>query len=157
MQGEQLLERVRAAQSDLGTGDPADALAAAEPLLTETAEAVRGPAYLSASPHERTRILEAFCYARVTAVLALEAVGAKEAVPRIRTIAGEAMEVATHDNAAWKVLCAAAEMLGRSGDSEGAVWAVQAANRLAPPDEDYVTRLRGSLKSMFPAAFAEQR
>ena len=156
VQSTELLDRVRDAQHDLGTGDPADALEAVEPLLSATADAVRGPGFLRASPPERARLIEAFCYARVTAVLALEAVDARQAVPRIRTLAGEALEVATPDNAAWKALCAAAEMLGRSGDADGAVWAVEAARRLVP-QEDYVIQLRGSLRSMFPGAFAEPR
>lgn len=149
------MERVRAAQEELGSGDAGDALEMVEPLLSETTEAVRGPAFLSASPIERQRIVEAFCYARVTAVLALEAVDARQAVPRIRSLAAEALEMATTDNSAWKVLCAAAEMLARAGESDNAVWAVQAAERLAP-EEEYVVRVRGSLKSMFPAAFTEQ-
>lgn len=150
------MERVRAAQVELGSGDAGDALEMAEPLLSETSEAVRGPAFLRASPVERQRIMEAFCYARVTAVLALEAVDARQAVPRIRSLAAEALEMATRDNAAWKVLCAAAEMLARAGESDSAVWAVSAAARLAP-EEEYVVRVRGSLKSMFPAAFGEQQ
>lgn len=148
------MSRVRAAQEELGSGDAGDALDMVEPLLSETAEAVRGPAYLRANPMERQRIIEAFCYARVTAVLALEAVDARQAVPRIRSLAGEALEMATADNSAWKVLCAAAEMLARAGESDSAVWAVQAAARLAP-EEEYVVRVRGSLKSMFPTAFSD--
>lgn len=151
-----LMERVRAAQHDLGAGDPADALEAVEPLLAETAEAVRGPQFLRASPPERAQLLDAYCYARVTAVLALEAVDASKAVPRIRTLAGEALEMATRDSAAWKVLCAAAEMLARSGDADGAVWAITAAGHLAP-EEEYVGQLRASLRSMFPAAFTDRR
>lgn len=150
------MERVRAAQEELGSGDAADALEMVEPLLSETSDAVRSPEFLSASPLERSRILEAFCYARVTAVLALESVDAREAVPRIRSLAVEALEVATGDNPAWKVLCAAAEMFARAGEADNAVWAVQAAERLAP-EEDYIVRVRGSLQSMFPAAFSERR
>lgn len=148
------MSRVRAAQEELGSGDAGDALEMVEPLLAETTEAVRGPAFLRASPLERQRIIEAFCYARVTAVLALEAVDARQAVPRIRSLAAEALEMATTDNSAWKVLCAAAEMLARAGEADSAVWAVQAAARLAP-EEEYVVRVRGSLKSMFPTAFTD--
>lgn len=151
-QGAQLMERVRSAQEELGSGDPAEALAMVEPLLSETAEALRSPAFLSAARHTRRQLLEAFCYARVTAILALESAGAREALPRIRSLAAEALEMATHDNPAWKVLCAAAEMFARAGDADGAVWAVRAAERLAP-QEEYVVRVRGSLQSMFPAAF----
>lgn len=156
VQGTQLMERVRAAQEELGAGDAADALAMVEPLVSETAAALASPEFLSAGPHARRQIVEAFCYARVTAILALEAAEAREAVPRIRSLAAEALEVATADNPAWKVLCAAAEMFARAGDADSAVWAVRAAERLAP-QEEYVVRVRGSLQSMFPAAFSEQR
>lgn len=149
------MQRVRTAQEELGSGDAADALAMVEPLLAETAEAVRNPAFLSAAPPTRRQLIEAFCYARVTAILALEAVDAREAVPRIRSLAAEALEVATRDNPAWKALCAAAEMFARAGDADSAVWAVRAAERLAP-QEEYVVRVRGSLQSMFPAAFSDK-
>ncbi len=149
--GRELLQRVRAAQEELGTGDAGEALNLVQPLLTETGEALRGMDFLSRSAEDRAQVLEAFCYARVTAILALESVGAAAAVPRIRALAGEALDVATPGNDAWKALCAAAEMLARSGDAEGALRAVEAASRLVP-EEEYVTRLRASLRSMFPHA-----
>lgn len=152
--GQELLADVRSAQEELGAGDPGDALAQVEPILEETAEAVRSIEFVTRPGADRSAILEAFCYARVTAVLALESQGAATAQPRIRAIVGEVLDVAAHHDSAWKVCCAAAEMLARSGDSDGAVWAVQAAERLAPEDEDYVTKLRGSLQSMFPTAFS---
>jgi hypothetical protein len=155
VQGSELMERVRSAQEELGSGDAADALAMVEPLLSETSEALRSPDFLAAPPHTRRQLIEAFCYARVTAVLALEAAEASEAIPRIRSLAAEALEVATGDNPAWKVLCAAAEMFARAGDADSAVWAVRAAERLAP-QEEYVVRVRGSLQSMFPAAFTTE-
>lgn len=146
------MERVRAAQEELGTGDPGKALEMVEPLLLETKEALRSFDFLGRPSGDRAQVIEAFCYARVTAILALESQGANAAMPRIRELAGEAIEVAGTGNPAWKVLCAAAEMLSRSGDADGAVWAVRNAERLAP-EEDYVIRLRGSVQSMFPAAF----
>lgn len=149
------MARVREAQAELGAGDPADALEMAEPLVEETGEALRSLDFVRRSPEDRAQVVKAFCYARVSAILALESVGADTALPRIRALAGEALEIATKDNEAWKVLCAAAEMLSRSGDAEGAVHAVSAAARLAPEDEEYVRRLRGSIQSMFPAAFSE--
>lgn len=152
--GSDLLQRVRSAQAELGTGDPGDALEMVEPLLDETADALRAFDFLSRSELDRKLVVEAFCYARVTAILALESVGATTAVRRIRALAGEAREVAAEGNDAWKVLCAAAEMLSRAGDAEGAASAVTAAARLAPEDEEYVRRLRGSIRSMFPAAFS---
>lgn len=153
--GADLIARVREAQSELGSGDPAVALEMVEPLLDETGEALRSLEFVRRSPEDRAEVVKAFCYARVTATLALESSDAETALPRIRAMAGEAMEVATHDNDAWKVLCAAAEMLSRAGDAEGAARAVNAAARLAPEDEEYVVRLRGSIRSMFPAAFRE--
>lgn len=151
--GTDILARVREAQAELGTGDAADALKLVEPLLDETAEALRAFDFLSRTPLDRAAVVEAFCYARVTAVLALESVGATTAVKRIRALSGEALEVAAEGNDAWKVLCAAAEMLSRAGDAEGAASAVTAAARLAPEEEEYVRQLRGSIRSMFPAAF----
>lgn len=148
-----MLERVQAAQLELGTGDAADALELVEPLLEETAQALRSLDFVSRSPQDRRVVVEAFCYARVTAILALESVGAAAALGRIRALAAEALEIATDGNDAWKVLCAAAEMLSRAGDAEGAAQTVTAAARLAPEDEDYVRQLRGSIRSMFPAAF----
>lgn len=152
--GSELMERVRTAQAELGTGDAADALQMVEPLLVETAEALRALDFLTRSPADRRAVVEAFCYARVTAVLALESAGADTATRRIRVLAGEALEVAAEGNAAWKVLCAAAEMLSRAGDAEGAAAAITAGAKLAPDDEEYVRQLRGSIRSMFPAAFA---
>lgn len=150
--GDELATDVRRAQEELGQGDPADALELVEPLLTETAEAVRSPEFLGRSAPDRQLVLEAFCYARITATLALEAVGAAEAVPRIRRLASEALDLASWGGDVWKVLCAASEMLARSGDPDGAAWAVNAASRLAP-DEEYVTQVRGSVRSMYPSAF----
>lgn len=149
------MERVREAQHELGTGDAGDALAMVEPLLDETAEALRALDFLARPPDDRRAVLDAYCYARVTAVLALESQGAAAAVGRIHSLAGEAMEVAAEGNDAWKVLCAAAEMLSRAGDAEGAARTVEAAARLAPEDEDYPRQLRASIRSMFPAAFRD--
>ncbi|HVM13986.1 MAG TPA: hypothetical protein VM287_06625 [Egibacteraceae bacterium] len=154
--GNDLLARVQTAQAELGTGDAADALELVEPLLDETAEALRAFDFLSRPPPDRRAVVEAFCYARVTAILALESVGAAAAVGRIRALAAEALNVAAEGNDAWKVLCAAAEMLSRAGDAEGAASAVTAAVRLAPEDEEYVRQLRGSIRSMFPAAFPKR-
>ncbi|HVM00964.1 MAG TPA: hypothetical protein VM324_16865 [Egibacteraceae bacterium] len=154
--GSDILERVRTAQAELGTGDPADALALVEPLLDETAEALRSLDFVARSPEDRRAVVEAFCYARVTAILALESVGATAAVGRIRALAAEALDVAAEGNDAWKVLCAAAEMLSRAGDADGAASSVMAAARLAPEDVEYVRQLRGSIRSMFPAAFADR-
>lgn len=153
--GNELMDRVRAAQVELGTGEAADALEMVEPLLVETAEALRALDFLTRSPLDRQVVVEAFCYARVTAVLALESAGAATAARRIRTLAGEAREVAAEGNDAWKVLCAAAEMLSRAGDAEGAASAITAAAKLAPQEEEYVRQLRGSIRSMFPGAFAK--
>lgn len=154
--GSDLLQRVQSAQAELGTGDAADALEMVEPLLEETAEAVRAFDFLTRSPLDRQMVVEAFCYARVTAVLALESAGADTAVRRIRAIAAEARDVAAEGNDAWKVLCAAAEMLSRAGDADGAASAVTAAARLAPEEEEYVRQLRASIRSMFPAAFPKE-
>lgn len=150
--GQELLERVRDAQEELGAGDPEVALEMVDPLLDETREALRSLDFPSRSKADRTRIIEAFCYARVTAVLALESVGADQALPRIRILAGEAMDAAARGNPCWKALSAAAEMLARSGDAVGAVQAVDRAAELAPEDEHYVRELRGSIRSMFPEA-----
>lgn len=148
------MERVRAAQNELGTGDAADALELVEPLLDETRAALRDLGFVARPPADRQEVVEAFCYARVTAILALESVGAAAAVGRIRALAAEARDVAAEGNAAWKVLCAAAEMLSRAGDSEGAATNVEAANRLAPEGEEYPMQLRASIRSMYPAAFS---
>ncbi len=153
--GEDLLGRVREAQEELGTREAAKALEMVEPLLGETAEALRGLDFLSRPAEDRAAVVEAFCFARITAILALESSGAATALPRIRALAGEALEVATRGNSGWKVLCAAAEMLARSGDAEGAVRSVEAAARHAP-EEDYVLKLRGSIRSMLPTAFSEK-
>lgn len=147
-----LLDRVRAAQEELGGGDAALALAAVEPLLDETRELLRGPAFLGLSSSARAEAVEAYCYARVTAVLALETSGATEALPRIRRLPAEAADVAQPTNSAWKVLCAAAEMLARSGDSQGAAQAVETAARMAPEGEYYPGDLRASIRDMFPDA-----
>lgn len=154
--GTDLLQRVRTAQAELGTGDAADALEMVEPLLEETSQALRSLDFVSRSPLDRQAVVEAFCYARVTAVLALESAGAETAVRRIRALAAEARDVAAEGNDAWKVLCAAAEMLSRAGDAEGAASAVTSAAKLAPEDEEYVRQLRGSIRSMFPGAFPQQ-
>lgn len=154
--GSDILQRVQSAQAELGTGDAADALRMVEPLLEETAEELRAFDFLSRSPLDRQMVVEAFCYARVTAILALESAGAETAVRRIRALAAEARDVAAEGNDAWKVLCAAAEMLSRSGDAEGAASAITAAARLAPEEEDYVRQLRGSIRSMFPGAFPKE-
>lgn len=151
-----MLERVQAAQLELGSGDAADALELTEPLLVETGEALRSLQFVSRSPQDRRAVVEAFCYARVTAILALESVGAAAALGRIRAMAAEAMEIAAEGNDAWKVLCASAEMLSRAGDAEGAAQAITAAARLAPEEEEYVRQLRGSIRSMFPAAFPKR-
>lgn len=152
--GAELLEQVRAAQAELGTGDPAVALTQVEPLLDETATALRDLAFLSRPADDRAYLLEAFCYARVTAVLALQSTEPAAAVPRIRALAAEALTVATPDNSAWKVLSGAAETLARFGDAEGAVRWAKTAARLAP-QESYVVQLQGSIRSMFPAVFNE--
>lgn len=150
------MDRVRVAQNELGTGDAADALELAEPLLDETRAALRSLDFVARPPADRQAVVEAFCYARVTAILALESVGADAALGRIRWLAAEARDVAAEGNSAWKVLCAAAEMLSRAGDSEGAAENVEAAVRLAPEDEDYPGQLRASIRSMFPAAFSDR-
>lgn len=146
---------MRNAQEELGSGDPAEALAMVEPLLDQTREALRSLSFLERPLSDRTAVLEAFCYARVTAVLALESQGADAALPRVRQIVSETLDVAAAGNPAWKVLCAAAEILARSGDSRGAVRAIEAAADLAPDDEQYVIELRGSIRSMFPEAIEE--
>lgn len=154
--GDELLEAVRAAQEELGAGDPAVALAAVEPLLEQTAEELRSLDYLRRTPQDRARVIEAFCYARVTAVLALESSGATEAMPRIRRLAAEARDAAAGGNPCWKVLCAAAEMLARGGDADGAARELEAAVEIAPDDEPYPRELRASIRSMFPEAFARR-
>ncbi|CAN5389732.1 hypothetical protein BH23ACT9_BH23ACT9_31810 [soil metagenome] len=146
-----LLAEVRAAQAELGTGSPEDALAAVTPLLDRTHAAVTAPSFVTGSATARRTALEAYCYARVTAILALESVGAREAVPRIRALAAEARDVAGPGTPGWKVQCAAAEMLSRCGDGQGAALAIGAAARQAP-EERYVGELRASLRSMFPDA-----
>lgn len=153
--GAELMDRVRRAQEELGTGDSDVALEMVEPLLAETADAIKAPTFLGLVSSDRTLIVEAFCYARVTAILALESAGAPAAVPRIRAIANEALEIAGKGNTAWKVLCAAAEMLARSGDAEGAARAIDAAVALVP-QETHVVQVRGSIRSMFPAAFVSK-
>lgn len=153
-EGHRLLEDVRAAQEELGSGSAEDALEMATPLLVDTAEAVTSASFLERSPADKRAVLEAFCYARVTAILALETVGAGEAVRRIRQIAAEARDVAGAGTDGWKVQSAAAEMLSRCGDGQGAADAVAAAQRFAPADEPYVRELTASLRSMFPALFS---
>lgn len=150
--GHELLEQVRGAQEALGAGATDEALEKVEPLVAATREAVQDIGFLQRDPADRTAVLEAHCYARVTAVLSLEAEGARDAPPRIRALAGESLDVGA--GPAWKVLCAAAEMLSRCGDADGAVWAIRAAARLAP-DEAYVHQVRASVRSMYPAAFSE--
>ena len=146
---EALLAEVRAAQSLLGTGSAEEALAAVDPLLDRTAAALASPSFLLGSAADRRAALEAYCYARVTAILALESVGAREAVPRIRAVAAATRDVAGRETPGWKVQCAAAEMLSRCGDGEGAAQAITAASMQAP-DEPYVGQLRAALRSMFP-------
>lgn len=153
--GYKLLEQVRDAQEELGSGDPADALEMVEPLLVETREALQSLGFLQRPLSDRAALLEAYCYARVTAVLALESQGADAALPRVRRIINETLDIAAEGNAAWKVLCAGAEILARSGDAEGAVRAIEAAADLAPEDEHYVVEVRGSIRSMFPDAVPE--
>jgi hypothetical protein len=148
---DELLGEVRQAQVTLGEGSAEDALAVVTPLLARTEAAVSGPSFLTAAAAQRRAALEAYCYARVTAILALESVGAREAVPRIRGLAAAARDVAGPGTPGWKVQCAAAEMLSRCGDGEGAAQAIAAAVRQAP-DEPYVGQLRASLRSMFPDA-----
>lgn len=147
--GTDLLARVRSAQEELGAGDPEDALAAVEPLLTQTRNALHGMDFLRRTPRDRAAVVEAYCYARVTAVLALEAAGANRALPRIRDLAAEARDVATPTNPGWKVLCAAAEMLARCGDGQGAVRAAEDAVTVSPDGEDYPLKVRASIRSMF--------
>lgn len=147
--GQDLLDRVRAAQLELGTGAAEDALGLAEPLLEVTRQAMGAPSFLGRSSADRRALLEAFCFARVTAVLALESVGASRAVPRIRALAAEAREIAAGAPDGWRVQSAAAEMLSRCGDGQGALAAVRAASRSAP-EERYVIELESSIRSMFP-------
>jgi hypothetical protein len=52
------------------------------------------------------------------------------------------------------VLGAAAEMLARSGDASGAVWAAQKARELGP-NEDYLVQVAGGIRSMYPQVYAE--
>jgi hypothetical protein len=148
--GADLFAQVRQAQELLGGGESGEALRRIEPLLGATAEAVRAPSFLGRRGPDREALLDAFCYARVTAVLALESLGAASAAPRIRQLAAEAVDIA--GPAAWRVACAAAEMLARCGDGPGAADLVGIASRLAP-DEAYVGQVRAALRSMFPAAF----
>lgn len=148
--GQQLLERVRAAQEELGSGSVEDALEQVTPLLGLTSSGVTDPSFLGRLPADKQALIEAFCYARVTAILAFETIGAAEAVPRIRELAAEARDVAGRGTSGWKVQCAAAEMLSRCGDGQGAADAVAAAARSAPEDEPYVERLTASIRSMFP-------
>lgn len=145
-----LLDQVRAAQRELGSGSADEALLLVTPLLVRTRAALADLGFLRRSSADRRLLIEAFCYARVTAILALESVGAAEAVPRIRALAAEARDTAGGGTPGWKVQCAAAEMLGRCGDGGGALAAVTAAQQSAPDDEPYVRQVASSIQLMFP-------
>lgn len=148
-----LLTAVREAQSELGGGSADDALVAVTPLLAATEAAVTSMSFVTSPAAHRRTAMEAYCYARVTAILALESVGATQAVPQIRALAAAARDVAGPGTLGWKVQCAAAEMLSRCGDGAGAAQAIAAAARQAP-QERYVAELRASLRSMFPDAIS---
>ncbi len=148
--GQLLLDRVRDAQEELGAGSADEALSQVTPLLADTSAALTAMGFLRRGAADKRSVLDAYCYARVTAILALESVGATEAVPRIRQLAAEARDLAGAHPVAWKVQSAAAEMLSRCGDGSGAMQAV-ASGLAVSADEPYLLQLRASITSMFPA------
>lgn len=144
-------EEIRAAQAALGTGEVEEAFAAASRLRTEALELLEaGPRLTS---FERSYAVEGVTYATVTLVLALaEKDPPAVAIPAIRELAQEAARSST-GGSRWKVLAAAAEMLARSGDAEGACWAAKKA-RVLGDGSDYLVRLTGGVQSMYPQVFA---
>ena len=151
-QAKRLFDDVRAAQELLGTGEVEAAVRRAEVLREEARRLLAKPTLTS---FERTYARGAVVYATVTLVLgAAESGTPSESVPQIRSLAVGAVRDHRPGSETWKVLGAAAEMLARSGDATGAVWAAQKARELGP-DEDYLVQVAGGIRSMYPQAYAE--
>ncbi|MGH3118182.1 MAG: hypothetical protein ACRDQ2_13930 [Gaiellales bacterium] len=149
----ELFERVLAAQRQLGTGEVEEALAKAPELREEAVRLLGRGAMLSS--FDRAHALAAYTYATVTTILGLaEARQPTEFVPKIRDLAVDAARRYRRGTEVWKVLAAAAEMLARAGDSEGAVWAIKKAAQLETGNDD-VVKLSGSIRSMYPSVFAQ--
>jgi len=154
---------VREAQALLGTGQIDEAIARAEPLRREAMELVGRSSLTS---FERLHASGAAVYATVTLILgAAESSPPADSVPRIRALATATVaahlpkadvrtKVDTRTKAeTWKVLAAAAEMLARAGDAGGASWAAKKALELGP-EEEYLTRVAGGIRSMYPQVYA---
>lgn len=151
----EVYDRVREVQAALGTGSVEEALAEAGSLREEAIRLLDAGGSLTS--FERTHAAAAFAYASVALILATaesEEVPPAEAVPRIRELAVEAVRRHRPGADTWKALAAAGEMLARSGDPDGAAWAVTKARQLAGEEEELV-RLSGSIRSMYPQAFEE--
>lgn len=148
-----LYEQVREAQKLLGTGEVEEAVRRAEPLREQASRLLARSDRLTS--FDRTYAGAALTYATVVLILgAAETRPPAEAVPLIRRLATELAQAGRPEIEAFKVLSAAAEMLARAGDAEGAVWAVRKADQLSA-NETYVTQLVGSIRSMYPQVFAE--
>lgn len=146
-----LFDEVRAAQELLGTGEIETATRRAESLRDEARRLLQKGTLTS---FERTYANAAVVYATVTLVLgAAESGTTAESIPRIRVLVTEAVGEHRPGAETWKVLGAAAEMLARSGDATGAVWAARKALELAP-DEDYLVQVAGGIRSMYPQVYA---
>ena len=146
----ELYERVREAQAMLGTGEVEEAVARAEALRTEALTRLEGAV---PSGVERSYALAAFGYATVTVILGLaETLPPREFIPRIRFLAVEAARRYRPGSDVWKALAAAAEMLARAGDVEGAVWALRKAEELRPGDAD-LERVAAGVRTMYPQAY----
>ncbi|MGI8708518.1 MAG: hypothetical protein ACR2LG_10000 [Actinomycetota bacterium] len=165
----QIYDEVREAQALLGIGQIDEAMALAEPLRREAMELLGRSSLTS---FERLHAGGAAVYATVTLILgAAESSPPAESVPRIRALATATVaahlpkadartkaDVRTKADArtkaeTWKVLAAAAEMLARAGDAGGASWAAKKALELGP-DEEYLTRVAGGIRSMYPQVYA---
>ena len=149
-----LYEQVREAQKLLGTGEVEEAVRRAEPLREQASRLLARGGHLTS--FDRTYAGAALTYATVVLILgAADTRPPAESVPMIRGLATELAQAPRRPEIeAFKALAAAAEMLARAGDAEGAVWAVRKADQLAE-NETYVTQLVGSIRSMYPQVFAE--
>lgn len=148
-----LYDHVRAAQEKLGIGEVEEALGLAEPLREQSIQLLNKGAALTSI--DRGYAVAAYAYATITMILGLaESRMPAEFIPQIRRLAKDAFGRHRPGSDVWKTMAAAAEVLARAGDSQGAVWAVRKAQQLNPND-DQLTKVAGGISSMYPRVFSE--
>jgi len=137
----------------LGTGLIDEALGSAEPLRQEAIRLLNKGGALTS--FDRQYATAAYAYSTITMILGLaESRLPAEFIPRIRDLAKDAVKRNRPDSDVWKAMAAAAEVLARAGDSQGAVWAIRKAKQLTAANDELI-KVAGGISSMYPQVYAE--